>query len=671
MWKRIPFFRILLATLSGFFLDAMFQPTLTAWIIVLAFFLSTAICFSFSSLSFKWAWGWILGACMIGILVAIGGVSNALRSKSRKVYTNIEAPSVLLCITEGPKKTSAMNRYLARVFRVNSPTFEPLGNTYLYIKKTDSTAIQPGDVLLTMTIPQSLKKNANPGAFDFYTYSKRNGIGFTTQLEDPSQYIKIFQNTPSDKSWIHSVREKILSIIRTHVNNKQNAGLAEAMLIGYREDLDKELLDAYTNTGVVHVIAISGLHLGLIFMLMDLLISALAGRKRAAIAGFFISLPLLWCFAILTGSSASVIRSAIMFSFIIVGNAMGKKNKSMNSLLGSAFILLLWNPDIRFDLGFQLSYAAVASILLFDQNIKKMVFFRNKSALYLWSMVSITLAAQVLTTPIVIANFHRFPTLFLFTNLIAVPMSSLVLLLEIILCIVHPFDTMATGMGMVIEMLIQLMNQYVLLMGKIPFGMIDQIQISNMMISLICLYAGALYVLFISPSKLVFVTLVMLGLALPVMHLMERIQVSKTSEIHLLNTFGGTTIIHRHGLYGILIASVSQLDNKKKTNELLRQTGIALGIEHWRIQSFPSGPAMIRPLKANKTRPWVLLCHSKSISLNDLKEEIKKETLIIADASTAMWKIKQWEKEAQKLHLRFKSIPEEGPHTIRCQQTQQ
>lgn len=671
MWKRIPFCRIFLATACGIFLDANFQPSLYAWIIILTFFLSITICFSLSNPKIKWKWGWVLGSCMIGILVATGGMSNALRSNSSKIYTNIEASTILLIISEGPKTTIASNRYLARIFRADSQRFIPLGNTYVYIKKTDSTAIQTGDVLLTLTIPQPLKKNVNPGAFDFFTFARRNGISFTMYLEDPSQYIRIVQSAPSDKSWIHSVREKILSIIRAHINNKQNAGLAEAMLIGYREDLDKDLLNAYTNTGVVHIIAISGLHLGLIFMLMDFLIRTLAGRKRAARAGFFISLPLLWSFAILTGSSASVIRSAIMFSFIIIGKTMDKKTNGMNSLLGSACILLHWNPDLRFDLGFQLSYAAVASILLFDQDIKKMVFFKNKAALYLWSMVSITLAAQVLTTPIVIANFHRFPTLFLFTNLVVVPLSSLVLVMEIALCIIHPLDTMATGLGTAINVLIQLMNNYVLVMGNIPFGMIDQMHISNWMITLICLYAAAWYFLFKSPDKSVLVSIVIIGLALPVMHLMESIKTSKTNEIHVLNSFGATTIIHRHGRYGILTASKTFLDNRKKTNELLRQTAIAIGIEQWRVESFPNEPVMISLKEANTKKSWLLLCHAKPISLTQLKDEIKKETLILADASTPVWKIKQWEKEAQKLHLRFKSIPEEGPHTIRCHQTQQ
>jgi hypothetical protein len=161
-----------------------------------------------------------------------------------------------------------------------------------------------------------------------------------------------------------------------------------------------------------------------------------------------------------------------------------------------------------------------------------------------------------------------------------------------------------------------------------------------------------------------------LGLVLPVVHLMEKIQINKTTEIHVLNSYGAATIIHRHGQYGTLIASADFLENKKKTKELLSQTGIALGIEHWEIQSFPNNPVMISLKQAKDIKPWILLCHAKSISLIHLKDEISKETLILADASTPVWKIKQWEKEAQKLHLRFKSIPEEGPHTIRCHQTQ-
>jgi hypothetical protein len=190
------------------------------------------------------------------------------------------------------------------------------------------------------------------------------------------------------------------------------------------------------------------------------------------------------------------------------------------------------------------------------------------------------------------------------------------------------------------------------------------------MMLLVCLYAAAWYFLFKSPNRFIYLCLALSGLALPLVHLMGKIKTDKTNEIHVLNTYGASTIIHRHGQHGILIASASFLENKQKRNELLRQTGIALGIEHWKIQSFPNDPVMISIQEDKEIMPWLLLCHAKTISLIHLKDEISKGTLILADASTPLWKINQWEKEAQKLHLRFKSIPEEGPQTIRCHQTQ-
>lgn len=135
MWKRIPFFRTILATLSGIFLDASIQPSLPVWMIVLGFFLCSSIFFSVSNLSIKLKWRWIFGISMIGILIGIGGLSNALRSNSRKAYPDIDAPFVVLTITEGPKPGFMSNRYMARVFKAGAQLLEQPFKTYVYIKK--------------------------------------------------------------------------------------------------------------------------------------------------------------------------------------------------------------------------------------------------------------------------------------------------------------------------------------------------------------------------------------------------------------------------------------------------------------------------------------------------------------------------------------------------------
>ncbi len=668
MHKRIPFFRLICALLCGILVDTLLCPATKTWYSIIAFIFLFTVVWHRSSPGFQWKNSWIPGLCMFGILIGAGGISNALRSNSRKKVPVITGSSLVFKIREGPKKGTASRRYVASCFQVDDNAVSEKGNSYLYFSNVDTQNIKPGDVLFTTVVPNTIRNNANPGAFDFARHSLRNGIRFTAFL-GLLEYVKIGASVHPVEKVLQLVRQKMLSIIRQHINNKRNAGLAEAMLIGYREDMDKHLLMAYTNTGVVHIIAISGLHLGLIFMLIDFWVSAIAGKKRSAVAGLFISLPLLWAFAVLTGSSASVMRSAIMFSFIIIGNAIGKKNSSMNSLLGSAVILLAWNPDILFDIGFQLSYAAVGSILLFEHHIKKSVYLKNKIALYTWSMVSITLAAQVLTTPFAIAHFHRFPTLFLFTNLVAVPLSSIVLLMEILLCLVHPFEGLARIVGAAINTLIEHLNGFVTLMGKISFGNIENIQASNTMIVLIALFSCACYCLIKFPKRLALGTFLLTGLLLPAYHVAECLQIKALRNIHVLNVNGATAIIHRHGRNAVFSASQSLYNNKTKTKELLQQSAVALGITHWKMESLPDAPTIIRIKASSGDMEVLLLSHAKSLSLSDALDETKPTATLFADASTPVWKIKQWEKEAQKLHLRFKSIPELGPITVRCHQT--
>lgn len=665
MYKRIPFVRIIAGLVWGIFLDGSCRPDTISWFCSIVFLCMFSWSLGASSLSIKWKYGWVFGLCMMGILTCIGGISNAWKSNSRKPAQLIAGPCLLFKITEGPKKSTSSRRYLAACYQLDSNNITSKGNSYIYLTKADISPINLGDLLLTEKVPEAIIKNANPGAFDFATYSMRNGIRNSIFL-DAQEFVNIPSSSDVFTKTMQNIRQKILSIVRQHVQDNRNAGLAEAMLIGYREDLDKELLTAYTNTGVVHIIAISGLHLGLIFMLIDLLVKTLAGKKRAAVAGLLISLPLLWAFAILTGSSASVIRSAIMFSFIIVGNAMGKKNNSMNSLLGSAVMLLAWNPDIFFDIGFELSYAAVTSILLFDQQIKKSIYLKNKMAAYLWGMVSITLAAQVLTTPLVISHFHRFPTLFLFTNLVAVPLSSMVLLMEILLCLVHPLEQLANLLGAGINGLIELMNGFVVLMGKIPMGSIDDIRISDAMMVFIVLFLTFCYGLLKYPQQTGYWAFAVGMLSIPVCHIAERLWINKSRDIHILNVYGSTAIVHRHGHQGIFVASASFYKNKPKTKELLSQTGIALGITNWKIKLFPDLPAIIRINAAMTGQQWVLLSKATPVMLSDLLNGTLAANGIIADASTPLWKIKQWEKESQKLHLRFYSTPQRGPFRVHC-----
>ena len=208
------------------------------------------------------------------------------------------------------------------------------------------------------------------------------------------------KNTKPLQLWLISSSKKLVQLLRKYIPGEKEKGLAEALLIGYKNDLDKELVQSYSNTGVVHIIAISGLHLGIIYWLLELLFQPLLKKRKTKWLRPLLIISGLWTFSLLAGAQPSVLRSALMFSMIVIGESLGRKNTAFNSLACSALILLLINPYWLWDLGFQLSYAAVASILIFMRPVYNLLYFPNKLIDFIWKMNAVTLAAQILTISI-------------------------------------------------------------------------------------------------------------------------------------------------------------------------------------------------------------------------------------------------------------------------------
>ena len=172
------------------------------------------------------------------------------------------------------------------------------------------------------------------------------------------------KNENALKSFLFSIREKVVNLLEKYLGNTDESSIAKALLIGYKVDLDKDLVQAYSDAGVVHIIAISGLHIGIIYAILLWLFSMLPFTKKSRPLRLFFILTGLWLFALLTGASPSAVRAAIMFSFIIIGTAFNKTGSVYNSIAASAFLLLCFNPYFLWDVGFQLSYLAVLGIVI-------------------------------------------------------------------------------------------------------------------------------------------------------------------------------------------------------------------------------------------------------------------------------------------------------------------
>ena len=353
------------------------------------------------------------------------------------------------------------------------------GNIIIYFKKADGVpSLTVGDEIVFKRPLAKIKNSGNPGSFDYKQYNLFKGITHQVYLTSADYDILPFHQQTVLKKFIVNSRDAIVAILQKYIQGKKEQGLAEALLIGYKVDLDKELLKSYTNTGVVHLIAISGLHLGIIYGLLLALTASLKGRQRFALLRFIIIGAGLWMFSLMAGAQPSVLRSAVMFTCIAFGVVVTRKTSIYNTLALSAFLLLCYNPFWLWDVGFQLSYAAVLSIVLFFRPIYNSVYLPNVSLDFLWKLISVTLAAQILTTPISLYHFHQFPLLFLLTNMVAVPLSSIILMGGLLLVFFSFLPPVAFFIATFLKAFISFLNFYIERLGHVSFAVWDGVSIS-------------------------------------------------------------------------------------------------------------------------------------------------------------------------------------------------
>ncbi len=667
--KKIPFFRIAGCVLIGILTDELITLSILSWLIIICSSILILAIFNFFTPAISWRIGYIKGVAIILLLYSFGGICNQLRSPKNSNHTIDNHQYHLLLINEEAKHSKTNSRYEVNIYSIEKRHFRFLSKGYLYTNNTNCKNIEQGDLLITKNKVNEIVEKNNPGAYNFAKQSSLKGIFYTININDTLEYGLLNHKKSRLKTFIEKSRAKITTLLKKSLNNDKTIGLAEAMLIGFRDDLDRELLSSYINTGVVHIIAISGMHLGLIFLMINFFTKILIGKKRTSISGILITIPILWLFSLLTGGSASVIRSAIMLTIILISTFLKKSSNGLNTLIASAFILFVDNPCIVYDLGFQLSYAAVLSILIFDPLIKKLVYVKNDILKKGWEMISITLAAQILTTPISVFYFHQFPILFLFTNLVAIPLSSIILLTEIALCVFGQVGISVNLIAKIVNSLINFLNDYIHRMEKIPFGMIKHIYIGASSLLLIYCLLFAAYLLCKKYNANNLRWFCWLLFLLSTTHLVEIVIHHQKNRIIVLDIRSHSCIIVQHGKEALILGDDSLLQNKVQFDEIKEQIGYAYWIKKFGVKKFPHYPFVIR-LQPNyligpsKTPPIpiAILSGNPTLHVNNLTQLFNENDILIIDHSNKVWKIRQWEKEADKLLLRFNSLAEKGPY---------
>ena len=497
--KRAPFIKLILPLIAGILLQWQYRFSLPAILYCGISITGFLFIYSFIPLSNQFYLKTVTGIAILGLTIATGCLSVYL-SDVRNHHSwfgklNLKNTGMLAKLEEPLSAKPKSYKSIASVFKLTDGvlTKDVSGKIILYFKKdTLLPALMYGSVIAFSKPPEPIQNSGNPGAFDYAGYCLFREITHQVFLA-PGE----FQVTSSDKgsllqSFLFKTRDNIIDILRKYIHGKREQALAEALLIGYKNDLDKTLIQSFSNTGVVHIIAISGLHLGVLYGLLILLLKPFKKRQQTKWLRAVLLITGIWLFTLLTGGAPSVTRSAVMFSAVILSEVLNRKSSIYNTLAFSAFILLCYNPFWLWDAGFQLSYAAVLSIIVFYRKIYTLLDIKNRLLDFFWKINSVTLAAQVLTIPLGIYHFHQFPNYFLLTNFLLVPLSGLVLTGELSLCLLSFYPPLAGPPGNLLSKLLHFMNIWVERINTLPFSVWESLYLSQVQTLLLYLIIAGL-----------------------------------------------------------------------------------------------------------------------------------------------------------------------------------
>ncbi|HEX5668064.1 MAG TPA: ComEC/Rec2 family competence protein [Chitinophagaceae bacterium] len=476
-WNSFPFVRLLIPFVAGIFLQPSMQPTypLAATGLFMLLNISLKILPVYQQFRLRYIKGLWLHTLLFsfGMLTAF---SHDIRN-STSWFGHHQYNGLLARTTGEPKQGKYAFYVNARLeYRYAQGKWQPAPG-WLRIKITgESKPIHTGSLICLTKKPQPVV-NRPGSSFNFRAYLANQNIYHQVTLKN-DELMVIDANEPQIQI-VQVLRKHILTVLDSNFQQPAERALSKALLVGYRDDLDDDTIKAYTDTGVIHVIAISGLHLGLIYGLLLILTRPLHnGRKAKLLVNILIAVTL-WTFTLICGASASVVRSAVMFTSLLVGDSIGSDNNTGNALASSAFLLLCYDPFLLRDIGFQLSYAAVASLLIYNRAISSIYYPENGILMQFWTSISTSVSAQILTTPLVLVHFHQFPLLFILSNLVAVPVSGIILILLIFLCILQTIPLLATVITWIATWFIRFMNNQVSRIASVPFSSWKEISWSS------------------------------------------------------------------------------------------------------------------------------------------------------------------------------------------------
>ena len=466
-----PFLRLVVALSAG--IVAFVCIGFRWWVLLSVVVISVALFVIYITTKNRHRIGTIFGLSAILSIVALGyWLGYDFDSRIPRFAENKKQGFFEVELTRYPiEKQNSVLLYTNLLQYSDSTSCENIkGKAILYLQKdSNSLSLKSGDKLIIYTTLSLPEKTGNPDEFDFGRHLLRNGI-CGTGYASAERWKRISgADGFSLMRLAQRCRLKLLDISRKMNIDGNEFAIISALTLGYTDAISPELRDSFSVTGASHILSVSGLHVGIIYVMLGLMLGFLDKWKRTRKIKWIAVILFLWFYAFVTGLSPSVSRSVFMFSLFALAKITNRQSSVYNNIFLSAFVLLIINPMWLFNVGFQLSYSALLSILYFQPKIAKWLVFKNRILTYCWELTSVSIAAQLGAAPLCLYYFHQFPNYFLLSNFVGVPLSGIIIYLDVALLITNSIPMIGSIVSWLLVTTTKLMYGGLKIIENLPF----------------------------------------------------------------------------------------------------------------------------------------------------------------------------------------------------------
>jgi competence protein ComEC len=595
------------------------------------------------------------------------GVSRLSLSKdifSQSYYSKYlkKHNSLILEVNKTLKPSKNYNKYIVAIKQLNNKKVS--GRLLLNIKKDSLSApLGIGQFLFTEASVLGLPNPKNPFQFDYKSYLENQNIYKQIYVSN-SELIPLKKHQKSIFSLAQNFRSSIIKSFSKKGLNGDELAVVKALLLGERHNISAELRQNYAGAGAMHILAISGLHIGIIMYLLSLLLKPLRFIKKGKNIELILIILFLWLYAIIAGLSPSIIRATTMFTALSIGLFSNRKTDTYNLLALSAFVLLLINPLYLFSVGFQMSYLAVLAIVAFQPKLAALWQPKLKGLSYFWQLLCVSTAAQIGVAPLSLYYFHQFPALFFLTNLVVIPLLGFILGLGLLLIVLAALHTLPQFLVLFYQQIIHYLNVFIAWVAHQEAFLFKDLSFSlaPMLMSYLAIIA---FYNWAATKRQVFL-LFFLGAILGVQGVLfyETYTSVQTNQFIVFNAYNKPLLTLKTG------QQLRILTKGKPSNNILKPYLLGTRIKKVILDNKNHNIFMVGNKKVLvvdkegvfepvKKSNFVVLTASPKINLERLIKQLKPQ-LIVADNNNYKSFVKRWQKTCKQLNVSFYDVSKKG-----------